>query len=99
MLDRIVAVEHLCGLVKVREKAMTGPAIPKVVTRNEWERARVELLVREKVHARAGDELAAARRRLSMTPMDPVTQAGNRGCPPSDANGGMADALDCADCS
>ena len=27
---------------------MTEPATPKIVTRDEWERARAELLVREK---------------------------------------------------
>ena len=45
---------------------MTEPATPKIVPRDEWERARAELLVREKAHTRAGDELAAARRRLPM---------------------------------
>lgn len=43
------------------------------------ERARAELLVREKAHTRAGDELAAARRRLSMTRMEPVMVVGPDG--------------------
>lgn len=55
---------------------MTKSATPKIVTRDEWERTRAELLVREKAHTRAGDELAAARRRLPMTRMEPVTVVG-----------------------
>ena len=31
---------------------MTEPATPKIVTRDEWERARAELLAREKAHTR-----------------------------------------------
>src|SRR5439155_350075 len=38
-----------------------------------------ELLVREKAHTRAGDELAAARRRLPMTRMEPVMVVGPDG--------------------
>jgi predicted dithiol-disulfide oxidoreductase (DUF899 family) len=58
---------------------MTEPATPRIVTRDEWERACAELLVREKAHTRAGDELAAARRRLPMTRMEPVTVVGPDG--------------------
>ena len=58
---------------------MTEEATPKIVTRDGWERARAELLVREKAHTRAGDELAAARRRLPMTPMEQLTVAGPGG--------------------
>jgi predicted dithiol-disulfide oxidoreductase (DUF899 family) len=54
-------------------------AIPRIVDRDEWERARAELLVREKAHTRAGDELAAARRRLPMTRMEPITVVGPDG--------------------
>jgi predicted dithiol-disulfide oxidoreductase (DUF899 family) len=39
---------------------MTEPPTPKIVTRDEWEQARAELLVREKAHTHAGDALAAA---------------------------------------
>jgi predicted dithiol-disulfide oxidoreductase (DUF899 family) len=52
---------------------------PQIVTREEWERARAELLVREKTHTHAGDELAAARRRLPMTRMEPVRVVGSNG--------------------
>jgi predicted dithiol-disulfide oxidoreductase (DUF899 family) len=58
---------------------MTEPATPKIVSREEWEQARAELLVREKAHTRAGDELAAARRRLPMTPIEPVMITGPNG--------------------
>lgn len=52
---------------------------PRIVSRDEWQRARAELLEREKAHTRAGDELAAARRRLPMTRMEPVTVVGPDG--------------------
>ncbi|MEO8465827.1 MAG: DUF899 family protein [Gammaproteobacteria bacterium] len=58
---------------------MTKSATPKIVAREEWERARAELLAREKAHMRAGDELAAARRRLPMTPMEPANVMGSSG--------------------
>jgi predicted dithiol-disulfide oxidoreductase (DUF899 family) len=43
---------------------------PEIVDRDTWRRRRAELLVREKAHTRAGDALAAARRRLPMTEID-----------------------------
>lgn len=52
---------------------------PQIASREEWERARAELLVREKAHTHSGDELAAARRRLPMTLMEPVTVQGPNG--------------------
>lgn len=55
---------------------------PGIVSRDEWERARAELLVREKAHTRAGDELAAARRRLPMARMEPVVVTGPDGSIP-----------------
>lgn len=61
---------------------MTEAATPTIVNRDEWERARAELLAREKAHTHAGDELAAARRRLPMTRMDPVTVVGPDGPAP-----------------
>jgi predicted dithiol-disulfide oxidoreductase (DUF899 family) len=60
------------------KEAMT----PKIVSREEWERARSELLVREKDHTHASDALAAARRRLPMTPTEPVTVVGSKGSVP-----------------
>jgi predicted dithiol-disulfide oxidoreductase (DUF899 family) len=61
------------------ENAMTLPAAPRIVGDDEWKQARAELLVREKQHTRAGDELAAARRRLPMTPIGPITVLGTEG--------------------
>ena len=43
---------------------------PPVVDRATWQAARDELLVREKAHTRAGDALAAERRRLPMVEFD-----------------------------
>jgi predicted dithiol-disulfide oxidoreductase (DUF899 family) len=45
-------------------------ALPEVVSREEWLRARRELLVREKELTRLRDELNAARRRLPMVRVD-----------------------------
>ena len=61
---------------------MKESATPTIVERAEWERVRAELLAREKAHTRAGDALAAARRRLPMTPMPPITVVGAQGAVP-----------------
>ncbi|MFS0900136.1 DUF899 domain-containing protein [Mycolicibacterium litorale] len=45
---------------------MTGEALPPIVSRPEWERARADLLVREKELTRLKDAVSAARRRLPM---------------------------------
>lgn len=45
-------------------------ALPDIVDRATWQAARDELLIREKAHTRAGDALAAARRRLPMVEFD-----------------------------
>ncbi|MGE2717680.1 DUF899 domain-containing protein [Mycolicibacterium litorale] len=45
---------------------MTGPNLPPIVSRQEWERARAELLIREKELTRLKDAVSAARRRLPM---------------------------------
>jgi predicted dithiol-disulfide oxidoreductase (DUF899 family) len=58
---------------------MTEQMTPQIVGRDEWERARAELLVREKAHTHAGDALAAERRGMPMTPMDSVTVVGASG--------------------
>ncbi len=44
-------------------------AAPEVVGREAWLAACEQLLVREKAHTREGDAIAAARRRLPMTPV------------------------------
>ena len=54
-------------------------AMPPVVDRAAWQAALDELLVREKAHTRAGDALAAARRRLPMVqvPTNAAVDGGN----------------------
>ena len=52
---------------------------PNIVSREDWERARADLLVREKAHTHASDELSAARRRLPMTQMEAITVVGPNG--------------------
>ena len=43
---------------------------PPIVTPDEWENARAELLVKEKEVTRARDALAAQRRRMPWTPVE-----------------------------
>lgn len=43
---------------------------PAIVTREEWEAARLRLLVKEKEQTKARDALAAERRRMPWTPVD-----------------------------
>ncbi len=45
-------------------------ALPKVVSPEDWQKARQELLVKEKKLTRALDELAAERRKLPMVPVE-----------------------------
>ena len=45
---------------------MSEQAVPRIVTKAEWQRERGALLALEKAHTRAGDALAARRRRLPM---------------------------------
>jgi predicted dithiol-disulfide oxidoreductase (DUF899 family) len=54
-------------------------ATPPVVDRETWLRERNELLIREKAHTRAGDAIAAARRRLPMTEVGPISVVGEHG--------------------
>lgn len=59
---------------------MAPSALPPVVDRAAWREARDALLTREKEHTRAGDALAAARRRLPMTAVpDGITVVGADG--------------------
>jgi len=50
------------------------PGRPPVVDHATWQAAHDELVVREKAHTRAGDALAAARRRLPMVEIDGSTE-------------------------
>jgi predicted dithiol-disulfide oxidoreductase (DUF899 family) len=60
----------------------TAIPAPPVVDRETWLREREALLVREKAHTRAGDAIAAARRRLPMTEVAPVSLVGAHGPTP-----------------
>ncbi len=57
---------------------MTEPAsnrpVPQVTDRATWQARIDELRVKEKAHTRAGDALAAERRRLPMVEVDPTTK-------------------------
>src|SRR5690606_7994445 len=52
--------------VVMSEPVRTRRPLPPVVDREQWERARAELLAEEKAHMRHADELAAKRRALPM---------------------------------
>ena len=55
-------------------------ALPPVTSRDEYEAARARLLVKEKAHTRAGDAIAAERRRLPMIEIPAtVTVVGKEG--------------------
>src|ERR1700759_1896273 len=43
---------------------------PEVVDKATWQKERDKLLAQEKAHTRAGDKIAAARRRLPMVEVD-----------------------------
>jgi predicted dithiol-disulfide oxidoreductase (DUF899 family) len=47
------------------------PAMPPIVDRATWQEQIAALRTREKAHTRAGDAIAAARRRLPMVEVDP----------------------------
>jgi predicted dithiol-disulfide oxidoreductase (DUF899 family) len=52
---------------------MSMSATPPIVDRETWQEQIDELRVREKLHTREGDAIAAARRRLPMVEVDPTT--------------------------
>jgi predicted dithiol-disulfide oxidoreductase (DUF899 family) len=62
-----------------RLETVEGTALPDVVDRAAWAAARDGLLDREKAHTREGDAIAAARRRLPMTPVPSITVTGPHG--------------------
>src|SRR3954470_14617755 len=53
--------------------AASAPSLPATVDRATWQAELDTLRVREKAHTRAGDAIAAARRRLPMVEVDPAT--------------------------
>ncbi len=58
---------------------MPTDAMPAVVDRATWRATREELLAREKAHTHEGDAIAAARRKLPMTAIAPLTVDGADG--------------------
>lgn len=57
------------------ETATSNRPMPQVTDRATWQARIDELRVKEKAHTRAGDALAAERRRLPMVEVDPTTTA------------------------
>jgi len=55
-------------------KPNVSKALPKIVSTAEWQIARDRLLAKEKAHTRAGDALAAERRRLPMVEISKAYQ-------------------------
>jgi predicted dithiol-disulfide oxidoreductase (DUF899 family) len=53
-----------------KQKTKSKRALPKVVSREEWQKARNKLLRKEKAATRAHDKLAAERRRLPMVKVE-----------------------------
>src|SRR5262249_35072733 len=66
--------EVASAMVTSDENGTTGKAAamraPPVISRQEWEAARQQLLVKEKAHTRARDALAAERRRMPWMAVD-----------------------------
>jgi predicted dithiol-disulfide oxidoreductase (DUF899 family) len=61
-------------------ESLAVSALPPVTSRDEYEAARAKLLVKEKAHTRAGDAIAAERRRLPMIEIpESVTVVGENG--------------------
>ena len=56
------------------EAATSNPPVPEVTDRATWQARIDELRVKEKAHTRAGDALAAERRRMPMVEVDPTTK-------------------------
>ncbi|MFD7389001.1 DUF899 family protein [Streptomyces sp. NPDC059852] len=64
-----------------RDPDTSLPGRPPLVDMATWQKARDELLVREKAHTRAGDALAADRRRLPMVEFDGTAEVVGPGGP------------------
>src|SRR5215218_9200016 len=56
------------------ETAASDRPVPQVTDQATWQARIDELRVKEKAHTRAGDALAAERRRLPMVEVDPTTK-------------------------
>jgi predicted dithiol-disulfide oxidoreductase (DUF899 family) len=65
------------------EPLTTSHRVPQIVDRHTWQAKIDELRVKEKAHTRAGDALAAQRRRLPMVEVDSTTRLTGAGGPVS----------------
>ena len=59
---------------RMTEAATGNHPVPEVTDRATWQARIDELRVKEKAHTRAGDALAAERRRLPVIEVDPITK-------------------------
>jgi predicted dithiol-disulfide oxidoreductase (DUF899 family) len=59
---------------RMTETTPSNRPIPQITDRVTWQARMNELRVKEKAHTRAGDALAAERRRLPMVEVDPATE-------------------------
>src|SRR3989337_36485 len=75
--------ERISGVTRAGQAAVmipTATPMPPIVSRAEWEKARAELLIREKELTRLKDSVSAARRRLPMVEItEPYTFDGENG--------------------
>src|SRR5947209_681438 len=55
---------------KAKTKTAAGNSLPKIVAPAEWDKALAAVRAAEKKHTRAGDALAAKRRRLPMVKIE-----------------------------
>src|ERR1022692_2360778 len=68
------------GGLSFRSAVLDQAAVPGIVERDAFERELADVLVREKAHSRAGDAIAAARRRLPMVEVNAaITLIGEHG--------------------
>jgi predicted dithiol-disulfide oxidoreductase (DUF899 family) len=65
-VPRSCLISPMKGSVMTDTLANPTTSLPPVVSREEWETASAALLAKEKAHMKAGDALAAERRRLPM---------------------------------
>src|SRR3954464_15585806 len=56
------------------QETAAGSPLPEIADRPTWQAKIDALRVKEKAHTRAGDALAAERRRLPMVAVDPTTK-------------------------
>ncbi|WP_203756164.1 DUF899 family protein [Cellulomonas chitinilytica] len=70
----MTAQPHVHPKTHAHSEAPAPAALPEIVDRDTWLRARAALLPREKAHTHEGDAIAAARRRLPMVEVDATVE-------------------------